>query len=39
MPAKHKSLPTEDQLGSNPKLQETDLLNILVSEFDNLKSI
>ena len=39
MPPKRKSLPTEDQLGPNPKLRKTDLLDILVSEFGDLKSI
>jgi hypothetical protein len=39
MPPKRKSPPTEDQLGSNPKLQKTGLLNTLVSEFGDLKSI
>ena len=39
MPPKRKILPTEGQLGSNPKVLKADLVDTLISEFGDLQSI
>jgi hypothetical protein len=39
MPPKRKLPFTDDQLGPNLKVQKTDLVSVLISEFGDLQSI